>query len=283
MNGGALFMPRDSARPVAVIWIHGAGVNFYYPTYVKIGRELAARGFATITGNTRMHDLGNVAGFRGGARIRGGSYWGVTSEQVRDLAAWIDLANQRGFDRVVLVGHSAGATAVQFYQSQREDGRVAGLVIASGRFRPVTTPTDSVRLREATRLVAEERGEDPVQNPTTSRPSYISAATFLDLANMGQALRDFYGVHTSNPPVTRVRCPLLAWFGTRESDVGTASDLELLEVTLKRLPSGPSHVTTVMIQNADHMYNGEEAQIAETIARWVESVVLPRTVKGALR
>ena len=57
-------------------------MNFYYPTYVGIGRALAERGYTCITGNTRMHDLGNVAGWRGEKRIRGGGYWGVASEEV---------------------------------------------------------------------------------------------------------------------------------------------------------------------------------------------------------
>lgn len=274
LNSGAMFLPaNDSAKPIAVIWVHGNGVNFYSPTYVTIGRELAVRGFATITANTRMHDLGNVAGFRGQTRIRGGSYWGATSEQVRDLAAWIDFAHQRGFARVVLVGHSAGATAVQVYQSQKQDHRVAGLVLASGRIRPSPEPVDSVRLKQAARLVAERRGEEAPQNPNVSRPSVTSAATLLDLANMGPLLTDFFGVQAPNPPVTRIRCPILAWFGTRETDIGTAEDLELLETTLKRHSSGPSQVATVMIQNASHMYEGEEAQVAQTLAKWVDDVV----------
>ncbi len=45
VNGGAIFTPpKDSAKPIAVIWIHGWGVNFYQPTYVAIGRALAERG-----------------------------------------------------------------------------------------------------------------------------------------------------------------------------------------------------------------------------------------------
>jgi hypothetical protein len=67
VSGGAILAPpKDSARPIAVIWIHGWGVNFYYPTYVTIGRSLAERGYTCITANTRMHDIGNVAGYRSG-------------------------------------------------------------------------------------------------------------------------------------------------------------------------------------------------------------------------
>lgn len=274
-SGGAIFAAAaGSARPIAVIWIHGSQLNFYDPGYVKICRELAARGFTTITANTRMHDLGNLAAFRAGQRVRGGVYWGLNSEQVRDLAAWIDFAIGRGFTGVILAGHSAGTTAVQSYQSQTQDPRVVGLVIASGRVQPNPAPPDPDRLAQARTLVAEGLGEALLPNPT--RPtSFVSAATFLDLANMGLQLRDFYGVATPDAPVTRVHCPLLAWFGTNEPDIGTAADLELLKSTLQRLPSGPRRVDTVMIQNADHMYRGEEAQVAQTIANWAAALVPP--------
>ena len=280
-NGGAVFAPAvGSASPLAVIWIHGSQLNFYDPSYVKIARELAARGLTTITGNTRMHDLGNLAAVRGGERVRGGVYWGRHSEQVRDLAAWINFAIGRGFKGVVLAGHSAGTTAVQGYQSETQDRRVLGLVIASGRVQPSTTPPDPERLAQATKLVGEGLGEALLPNP--NRPtSFVSAATFLDLANMGQQLSDFYGVGTPNAPVTRVHCPLLAWFGTNEPDIGTAADLELLKSTLKRQATGPSRVDTVMIQNADHMYRGEEAQVAQTIATWANTLVPASPREGA--
>src|SRR6266851_1324618 len=140
VNGGAIFAPpKDSAKPIAVIWIHGWGVNFYQPTYVKIGRGIAESGYTCITGNTRMHDLGNVT-WKGDKRIRGGGYWGVASEQVRDIAAWIDFAEARGFKQVVLVGHSAGWAAVTQYQAETQDPRVVGVVVASGTVQPGAGP-----------------------------------------------------------------------------------------------------------------------------------------------
>jgi hypothetical protein len=78
-----------------------------------------------------------------------------------------------------------------------------------------------------------------------------------------------------NPPVTCVHCPLLAWFGTKEPEIGTAADLELLKSTLQRLPTGPSRVDTVMLQNAEHIYRGEEAHVAQTMANWANALVPP--------
>jgi pimeloyl-ACP methyl ester carboxylesterase len=276
VDARALFTPRGPVdKRIAVIWIHGSGVNFYYPSYVKVARELALRGLTTIVGNTRMHDLGNIEAFRETANARGGSYWGITTDQVHDVAAWVQLAKDRGFDHVILVGHSAGATAVQIYTERTQDSHVAGMVLASGRFRPASGPiVDSTRLARAKQLVADGHGEDPVP-PTVPRstPSPTSAATLVDLAGMGVELTDFYGVQTPNPPVARVRVPILAWFGTN-GDVGTAADLELLETTLKKLQGGPGQVSTATIPQATHMFDGHEPRVAQVLAEWVDRVVL---------
>ena len=133
VSGGVLFTAsKQTAKPVAVVWIHGWGANFYLPSYVGIGRALAERGFTTISANTRMHDIGNVEKYDLGKRVRGGGYWGVTSEDARDIAAWVDFAQKLGFDRVILVGHSAGWASVARYQADTRDPRIAGLVFASG-------------------------------------------------------------------------------------------------------------------------------------------------------
>jgi pimeloyl-ACP methyl ester carboxylesterase len=279
-NGGAIFTPpKDSAKPIAVIWIHGWGANFYSPTYVKIGRAIAERGYTCITANTRMHDIGTVAGWREEKRIRGGGYWGVASEQARDLAAWIDFAADRGFEKVVLVGHSAGWAAVRSYQAGQQDRRVVGVVLASGAVQADNRPPDPEQLTQATRLMADGRGDDLVRDPKRSFPSFISAATFLDIANTPPEFKDFFGVQTPNPAVTRVRCPLLAFFGARE-DVGTEEDLKLLKASIQRQSSGPSRVDTVMIRGADHMYTGEEAQVARIIAGWADALLPPGAAKG---
>jgi dienelactone hydrolase len=271
-DSGALFAPpKDVAKPIAVIWIHGWGVNFYSPTYVAISRALAKRGYTNITGNTRMHDLGNVEAWRGEKRIRGGGYWGVPSEEVRDLAAWIDFAEGLGFKQVVLVGHSAGATAVRTYQAQ--DARVVGVVLASGTVRPDTRVPGPELLAQATRLIAHGRPEDLVQGPL------VSAATLVDIINTPPEFKDFFGIQTPNPGVTRIHCPLLALFGTN-GDVGNEEDLELLKSSIKRQHTGPSLVNTVMIQGADHMYAGQEDRVAQVIASWAATLLPANTEKG---
>ena len=51
------------------------------------------------------------------------------------------------------------------------------------QFAPRRRPTDSDQLAEAKRLMAAGEGDALIRDPKRSFPSYISAATFLDIAN----------------------------------------------------------------------------------------------------
>jgi pimeloyl-ACP methyl ester carboxylesterase len=274
VNAGVRFTPpKSSAWPIAIVWVHGWGANFYLPSYVGIGRALAGRGFTTISVNTRMHDIGNVEKYGlWGKRVRGGGYWGVTSQDALDIAAWIDFAEHAGFSKVVLVGHSAGWASVGRYRAETGDRRVAGLVLASG-MTGAAGENDPQLMAQASKLVADGAGEDLMRLPNRSFPSFISAATFLDMENTPSEYRDFFGVtHTAAPAVLRVHCPLLAFFGTR-GDIGGEKELDMLKSALRRFSDSPK-LETAMIVNGDHEYVGEEAQVAQKIAHWIEAEVL---------
>ena len=96
----------------------------------------------------------------------------------------------------------------------------------------------------------------------------------MDIISAPPEAQDFFGTkaETRNPGITRIGCPLLAFFGTRD-DVGGEAELQLLKASLARQSSGPRHVDTAMIKKADHMYTGEEGQVAQTILEWTSGVV----------
>jgi pimeloyl-ACP methyl ester carboxylesterase len=270
-NAGLLFHPKkELAKSMAIIWVHGWGVNFYSPTYISIGRLFAESGYTFISVNTRMHDLANVEGYKNGKRVRGGGYWGIASDQTKDISAWIDFAESKGFKKIILVGHSAGAAAVREFQSEQQDNRVSGLVLASGSVDPAP-PIDSSQYVQAVPLVAAKNGEELIKDPKRSFPSYISAATLIDIADSPPAYKDFFGVQTLDAGINKIRCPILAFYGTHD-DIGNEKTLELLKTSIAKQPKRPLSVTTAMIKGADHMYMGQELQIVEVIAKWIEEI-----------
>lgn len=153
--------------------------------------------------------------------------------------------------------------------------RIVGLVLASGQARVIPAATSPELLAQANKLVAKGLGEDLIRLPNPSFPSYVSANTYTDIGKTQADMLDFFGERTSSPGVTRIQCPILAFFGTRESDVGTEADLEVLKSSVARQPRRPS-VTTTMLHGADHMYTGEEGQVAQVIATWADRIQTAR-------
>ena len=265
-NVGVLIQPVGrSPKSMAVIWLHGWGVNFYFPSYLTVGREMAKRGYSFLSVNSRMHDVGSIAGWRDGRRILGGGYFGRASDQTLDLAAWVELAT-RDHEAVILVGHSAGGTAARQYQFQRQDERVRGIVLASTGLHPPPRLPDEV-LRVASEMVSSGRGQDLL--PRDVFRGNVSAATVVDLDQMPNELRDFFGFETPSPAMVGIRCPILVWFGTEESGVGSAEDLVRLEEHVAELPGSPPPLETVILTGADHMYSGEESEVAATLDDWI--------------
>jgi dienelactone hydrolase len=263
-HSGLVFSPSPlPAKPVAVIWVHGATANFYYPTYVAIARKMAANGYTFILGNTRMHDIGCVlAEYPDGSVLRGGSYWGLPSKEPLDVAAWIDVAEQKGHHCVVLVGHSAGGPAVRRFMAERTDRRVVGWGQGSVGLALWPPRGDTDRLKIAKEMVAAGRAQDFLPN------FRLSAGTFLDYAQTPDDIYDFYGVENPKPAVTRVRAPLLAFYGSK-GDVGTIADLQRLRTLIAKYPGGPVRIDTAMIQDGDHDYTGKEIEVAALLADWI--------------
>src|SRR5262249_29996154 len=164
---GVMMQPTAGPRrPVGVVCIHGAAVAFYNPPYVFVGRELARRGYLFVSGNTRGHDVAALdvpwplsarPEDLPNARL-GGTSWERWDEEPYDVAGWINCLVAQGVEQVILLGHSQGVARVSYYQAQRQDPRIVGLVLASSGDR--VQPQDPARVEQAQRLVDEGRGDE---------------------------------------------------------------------------------------------------------------------------
>ncbi len=261
---GAVIAPAgEGVKPPAIVWVHGLTGRFYGPMIVRLGRLLAEEGYTFVTGNNRGHDFGTVLWTRAGkARFVGGA-WERFDECPRDVAAWVGFAAARRPQGVVLVGHSLGALKAVYYQAQRQDPRVLGLVAASpplhaGRVQPAL-------LALADKMIAEGRAQDLLPWGISPVAGTFSAQTYY---NRSQVDMDVFGHDKSDAAVARVHCPLLAFYGTEERWVGRAEDLELIRRNAITAP----RVDTAMIEGADHRYRQREREVAALIARWVDSL-----------
>lgn len=262
---GAVIRPAGAdVKPLAVVWIHGFTGKFYEPFIAHIGRELAGYGYTLVTGHNRGHHCGATMDRVDGQPMLAGGWWERLDQSPHDVAAWIDLAAGLGMRRVALLGHSLGAMKVPYYQAQRQDPRVAGVIVASPPLRAGRLSPQTIGRAEA--LVAQGRGEDLLPWGSLGGFSTTSAETFLSWARILPAI---YGPGTAEPAIAQIDCPIFALYGTEEEMVGTAADLE----TIRNAARSAVRVETRMFDGADHLYNGHETEVAAALSRWLDTLL----------
>jgi pimeloyl-ACP methyl ester carboxylesterase len=249
------------------VLVHGFTARFSHPVYVELGRGLAGRGYTSVTGNTRGWGFGDA--IRRGSRDKGGSgevvmvggAWERFDESPHDVGAWVAFAAALGFDRVVLLGHSRGTRKVVYYQGLRQDSRVAALVLASPGL--VSPPArDPELLALAARMVEDGRGRELL--PWRGAAPEVSAQTYLTNARLEY---DPYGVDNPDPLIARVRCPILAFYGTRDDE-----GMDALE-GIRRAAGPDVRLETTLVEGADHVYTGRRSEVATVIADWLDATL----------
>jgi len=263
LEGVVIRPTAASSRPVAVVWIHGLTGRFYEKSSILTGRDLAAEGYTFISGNNRGHDFGARIPRKAAEPILAGGGWERFDESPHDVDAWIIFAASLGFARVVLIGHSLGALKAAHYQALRQDPRVAGLVAASAALPAARPNPEMVALAE--QMEAEGRGQDLLPwGSSRAGAGTHSAATFLNRVRTGL---DQYGLDDPDPAIGKVRCPVLAFFGSVQ-DTGTAADLEMI----RRNAKSAERVDTAIVEGADHVYTGRESAVARVILDWLAGI-----------
>jgi pimeloyl-ACP methyl ester carboxylesterase len=255
---GVLIQTEESLAKPVFVWIHGFGANFYFAPYLRLGEGLADQGYSFLIGNTRGHDFGTLLESKGRAPYLGGAAWERLEESGHDLAAWIEFAVERGFDGIVLAGHSIGAVKITAYQARQPNPHVRGLVLASPPLRPSwDTQAYPSALAQARRLAAEGRPEELFAGPWGP----VSAQTYLSLDRFGF---DHFGRETASPSLGLIHCPVLVLIGTKEEQVVAPDDLEVV----RRNAVAAARLETHVIDGADHFYAGHEQDVAIVLAHW---------------
>jgi pimeloyl-ACP methyl ester carboxylesterase len=265
---GVIIRPANLSNvPVPLVWVHGAGANFYMRPYVRLAHALAQRGYHSLIGNNRGHDFGFFVGFDNDQPRYAGQGWEYFDQSPRDIAGWITFLAQRGFAEVILVGHSLGAVKAVFYQAQRQDARVRGVVSASAPARlEQYSRIESLRALAA-QMVRDGRGQDLLPWGSIPGGGTLSAQTY---ANRAMSHLDMYGLHTTSPLIAKINCPLLAIYGTNESSVGSEEDLDRA-----RAHANPHYgIETELIEGANHVYADHEEDVARKIDEWIRKIVV---------
>ncbi len=255
--------PRSETASVdALILLSGVGSNFYSSSLMAVLADAACQaGLAALRVNTRGHDTVSMTQTRDGGRLIGAAYE-IVDDCRFDVAAWVDLLVERGYQRIGLLGHSLGALKVLYSQAKQPHPTITRVIAVS----PPRLSHDAFLLgpqthefrssfRQATELAqAGKAGE--LFNATFPFPLVMSAATYLD--KYGPASR-----YDLTKFAADVAVPTCLTFGEIELQSGgmafTGLDERVRELDWKF----PPVVRT--IAGANHFYSGVVSDLASTV------------------
>ncbi|MCU0652694.1 MAG: alpha/beta hydrolase [Candidatus Pacebacteria bacterium] len=273
---GALYEP-DNCSKTAILHLHGRAGTFYANCFFEaMANTYAAAGFAFLAVNLRGHD--QIADFRVGAtdQIRRiGQAFDIFEECVFDIDAWLDFLRRRGFEKIILQGHSQGGCKAVYYLSQRNPRDVAALVLmspadAAGLLKKISRENFKTDLALAQEMVADGRGEELLPRPIRG-VYYVSAKSFADEFGPDSKANIFPVFEKGDfSKLENIKIPVLAFYGAKENlCVGSPEkDLAVIAGHLRH----PNSKTLIM-DGADHTYFGFEKQVSETVADWIKKKI----------
>lgn len=115
---GCLFKPepsRSAQGGTAIVLVHGVESYWYSSPTLFLGGNLAAAGYTALGYN----------GVHSGDSFRNSTFENAVAE-VHDAITFI---KRRGFDKIILIGHSLGTPIVEYYQGDRPDPAVKAVVV----------------------------------------------------------------------------------------------------------------------------------------------------------
>ncbi len=242
--------------------LHGVQGNFYSSTLLEaLVAPLAAQGIDVLRVNTRGHDSATAQG-----RRWHGAAFEVVDECRLDLLGWLDWTRERGYQRVLLLGHSLGAVKALYAAAHETLSDVAGIVALSPprlSYEHFCASEDREKfladMATAERLV-DERRADALLRATFPFPLLITAGGYVDKYGP-QGRYDFLKF------IAQINCPVLLAFGSLELEAMTA--FRGIRQSIAATVNPRQLVQIETIAGADHLYTDQQAALAAAVVQWL--------------
>ena len=273
---GTLRMPRAELPPSLPIDLailhHGTGGNFYGPgVLAQMQDRLVESGYPVLRVNSRGHDIAHNT-----PKGRMGAAYEIVDESRFDWRAWLDFAEARGFQRILLWGHSLGALKTIYYLAKVHDARV-GAVIASSpprfSYSGYLAKQGAEKFRrdfQAAQKLIEAGEPDGVIDASLPMEVLQSARVYLDKYGP----EDRYDILGLLPGV---KIPVLVTIGSLEGSIPGVHlhfAFDGLAGQIAELAAGSENVSFEPIPGAEHSHAGKYDELWSVVWQWLNQRML---------
>lgn len=260
---------RMTGRRTALMHVHGIMGNFLVGTLRFLAAPLAREGFPVLVVETRMGNIGQLVGP------------GIFDLARRDLTAGAAWLRETGWDHLIAMGYSSGASLSTRWAATEHVPWLRGLALLGAPW----------GLPEAMEARAAHWGATPSYEQIFTRAAEVindpdgdaADRLFIIERSRGPSTQprdsEVYTYrtwwHSRGPEATaakthlqigQVRAPILLVQGTADIIVAESEAHALAEVARA---AGNDRVEVAVIDGADHFFAGREFITIQTVVRWL--------------
>ena len=265
---GILYTPDDNTTKI-VIHVHGLNGNFYENRFLDtLAKTYTDNNYAFLTFNNRGRDFitellkGNEFTIIGGSLER-------FKDCILDIDGVINWVKDRGYQEIVLEGHSYGCNKVLYYYNKKRDNTIKKIVLLA----PCDIPAEAKKClskeeyekakSDSTRLVEQGKENELIDFSIMANNKIAAGTYYYDFLPGGENdfIRYSDGENGNSELLNSIDIPTIIIFGDIDECVLT----EDIEVVKKYLTNNFSNSSIIIINGADHSYTGKYSELGEII------------------
>lgn len=270
---GILYEPEEKSNKI-VIHVHGLCGNFYENRFLDIlAKSYTNKGISFLTFNNRGTNFISELLKGNNFEIIGGCYERFI-DCLLDIEGAINYVKEKGYNNIILEGHSYGCNKVIYYYNKKKDNSISKIVLLA----PCDIPQECAKFlgkeeyeiakRESTRLINEGKQKQLI-NFSVNANGKISAGTYYnDFLPDGE--NDFIrykdGENSKNKILNSIDIPVLIVFGDADECVLT----ENIETVKDYLNKNIKNCNIQIINGADHSYTDKYEELGKIIKNNIE-------------
>lgn len=249
-----------------LIHIHGTGANFYYNNTLlsRILETLTKFGYSLLSTNNNGSEIYNV--WRG-TRTTGAANE-IFENCLNDIDAWIEVALQKGFKKIILCGHSLGTEKVVYYMSKgKYKDKVSGIILLGfsdsyGNQEKYLETRSEDYLKQALRMVENGNGEKLIPSNMLVHSGFLpkTAKSYVDFFSEDSELSTALPLRKGKDMARykEIRVPILALIGDQEEFT-----IIPIKDAIKLLMSENKNAQVYQIEDCDHEFTNHEGDVCK--------------------
>lgn len=259
---------ESNKKDICIICIHGMCgtiIDNYFATVW--GKLLAKNDIGFIYEHNRGHSIENDIVMKDGSFKRCGCMYEIFEDCIYDIDLAIQTAKEKGYKRIILLGHSLGCNKVIYYYYKKHPN-ILGIILASAPdmigSHLLIEPDYEELLKEAKENI-EKNQPTKLLHKMIEDYMYMSSQTYYNWFHKNSNLNNLPII--SNPKnweqLETIDVPTLTFSGSKDEDYYLHLDL------LKEKATNCKNFEYQIIENTGHTYQEKELETGNLILNWI--------------